>query len=477
MKPMSDLKRRLLHNLTWQSTSQAVGLLLGTATVFVLTRRLGPAGWGKFSFLFAFIYFFQALSDLGVNTILLRDIANTPSNASELVRHTLGLKVALATVSMAVAWAIVAVSGYDAEQRWSIYVFALILPIQAMTTPIVTLQARLLLGRAAMVDVINRVTGFALMMTAVHFHAGLIGVTAGLVAGEMAGLIAVVALTHRFALPIPTFDSAVWRRVLTASLPLGAVGLLVALVNRVDFIMLKWMLPPDIVDAQIGFYGAAYKVTGLLERVPLLIMTTLFPIMAQLATSDPERLRRLYSRSLLHFAAIAVPMVIVVTAFAPLIVRILCGVNFGPTVPMLRALIWSTACVLCGGGRRQRADRHRASRREPSRVGIRGAAEYRVEFLADPALSRVRGCRVDVHRVSRCARRRHHPDAPLSQSNDRPARRHAGLVAGRAVSRALMCACCRCHRHILMPRRSWAGRSGTPGNCLARLRRSRTRRF
>lgn len=338
----AGLRRRLLGNVSAQAATFAVSAVLGTTTTVVLARWLGPEGFGGFKFLFAFIYFFQTINDLGINTTLVRDLARTPERTDELVRHTLGLKLVLAIPSVFTAWAAAAWwPGLTPEVRWSVALFALILPIQAMTLPVVTLQARVLIARASFIEIVNRLIGFAGMMLAVVLGYRLLAVTGALVAGELAGLAAVLVLTRRFVVPAPGFGVTTWKEVVRASLPLGMTGLLVSLVNRVDFLLLQLLLGARGLEA-VGYYGTAYQVTGVLERLPLFVMATLYPVMSRLSVEDPVALSALYRRSLRNFALLAVPMVAGVMWLAPLAVNLLGGASYAPAVQPLRILVWST---------------------------------------------------------------------------------------------------------------------------------------
>lgn len=344
-RPTAGLGKRVIGNISAQAASFGVSALLGMTTTVVLARMLGPEGFGGFKFLFAFIYFFQTANDLGINTTLVRDLSRAPERTRELVQHTLGLKLLLSLASLGLAWTAAAWwPGLTADVRWSVAVFALILPVQAMTLPVVTLQARLLIARASIIEVANRVAGFAGMMLAVGLGSGLVGVSWGLVVGELAGLAAVLVATRTFVAPAPAFGPAVWKEVLRASVPLGLAGLLVSLVNRVDFLLLQLMLGDKGLEA-VGYYGTAYQVTSVLERLPLFVMATLYPVMSRLVVEDPAGLVRLYRRTFRNFSLLAAPMVVGVMLVAPLAVELLGGSRFTPAVAPLRILIWSTGIL------------------------------------------------------------------------------------------------------------------------------------
>jgi len=114
--------------------------------------------------------------------------------------------------------------------------------------------------------------------------------------------------------------------------------------NRFDSLMLQALGGLT----QLGYYGSAYRLPSLFERLPILAMATLFPIMSQLAVRDPMALRRLYRRTLLGLVLLVVPMVAGVIWLAPFIVRVWLGAEFAPVVPLLRVVILSTALVYLG---------------------------------------------------------------------------------------------------------------------------------
>jgi O-antigen/teichoic acid export membrane protein len=123
--------------------------------------------------------------------------------------------------------------------------------------------------------------------------------------------------------------------------PLGLTGFCVAVINRADFIMLERMT--DL--TQVGLYSAAYRVTNVLESLPLMMMGTIYPLMARCAAGEREQLRSVFRESVILLGAIAVPIGIVISVGAPLIVRVLFGARFAGADRALQILVWSTVFV------------------------------------------------------------------------------------------------------------------------------------
>ena len=335
---------RLLRNMTMQSGTQAVAIVLGLITPYVLIRHLDLESFGGFIYLFSFIYLFLALNDLGTSMTLVREIAQAPARTAEFVQNMIGLRLVLSTLSMLVGGLVIALLPLPATYRLSLRVFLLILPIQVFATPGVILQANLQMGRASLVELANRLTGFALMMLSVFSGHGLLFVTISLVCGEIVGASLICAMTYRVVRPRPRFDFAVWSRVVRLSLPLSGNSVLIALLNRFDSLMLQALGNLS----QVAYYGLAYRLPNLMERVPMLAMATLFPVMSKLAVRDPVALRRLYRRMLGGLALLVIPMLAFVMTFASLIVRVWFGPEAAPVAPLLRVVILATALVYLG---------------------------------------------------------------------------------------------------------------------------------
>lgn len=337
---MVGLTERLGRNLAMQSSSQVVTLVISVASVYVLTRELTVAAYGGFNYMLAVVYLGLTLSDLGVSTTLVRGVVQTPEREASLIQTTLGLKLCMSVVTMAGVWT-VALLMLEGDVRWAVMVFSLVLPVQAMMLPMVALQARVLIKRAVMAEVANRVIGFVLMLAALAAGFGLVGAAAALVVGEVAGLAVILRITHAYARPIPRIDLGAWRVILYASVALGLVNLLGSLVNRLDFFMLERLTGME----SVGVYGAAYRLPNLLERLPLLAMGTIYPLMSRLAVEDSAGLRTLYHWTLVRAVLVAVPIVVVVSLAAPWIIAIWNGPGYDGAVTPLRWLIWSTGCM------------------------------------------------------------------------------------------------------------------------------------
>jgi len=338
---IGGLTRRLWKNTLAQAGAQLAGLAVGLATAMVLSRHLGVDGFAQFNYVFAFLYFFVAVNDFGVNVVVVREVAQRPDRAGEILGSVLIMKLGVAAASVLAAWAVIWLIEFPPALRTALAVYALVLPVLAGQLPAVIFQVRGRLGYPALIGVASRCLGLALTMGALWVGGGVVTVVAAALVGELAGLVALWIAARRFVRLRWRSDLGIWRRVLRSSLPLGVAGLFGAIINRADFLMLERMT--DL--REVGLYAAAYKVTILLEALPLMIMATVYPLMSRYAVEDPGRLRALYRNSVLLLGLAGVPLGIAVTLIAPQIVRVVFGTQFAGAAPLLTVLVWATVLL------------------------------------------------------------------------------------------------------------------------------------
>ena len=85
-------------------------LLSGVATnilsffaLLYIARYLGPENYGLYTFVFAFIYFFTFIPDMGVHQILVREAAKEPEKAGKLIGNGVIMQISLSLVALFLA--------------------------------------------------------------------------------------------------------------------------------------------------------------------------------------------------------------------------------------------------------------------------------------------------------------------------------------------------------------------------------------
>ena len=343
-----SVRQLVAENTVAQMMATAVSLGFGLVTAAILSRYLGVDRFGKFHYLFAFYYFFLAVNDLGINTVVIREISKNKQRSGEILGSVFLFKLALSLFSLGLAWTTVLWMGFEGDFRRGLLLYGLILPLVALQLPTVLYQAHLKLARLSVLSLINKGIAFIFTLTAVWFGFGITGLVIALIFAETFYTLLLLWDAQPLIEPGWKWNSHVLGVIVRSGIPIGLTGLLVAVINRASFILLERL--SDL--HQLGLFSAATKVTSILEVLPLTIMGTLYPLMSRYATQDPARLKSLYQKSVLTLAVLGFSAAILIKLASPLITRLIFGRAYTEAAPTLAVLVWSIASVypaVCGG--------------------------------------------------------------------------------------------------------------------------------
>jgi O-antigen/teichoic acid export membrane protein len=115
-------------------------------------------------------------------------------------------------------------------------------------------------------------------------------------------------------------------------------NLLATIFYKVDVTLLEPIRGPQ----EVGWYSTGYKYIDAYNIVPSLFTFALFPVLSRQAQADPGALRRSYTLGVKLLSAIALPLAVVTSALAPVLVGVLGGAEYLPQgATALAILVWS----------------------------------------------------------------------------------------------------------------------------------------
>ena len=128
------------------------------------------------------------------------------------------------------------------------------------------------------------------------------------------------------------FDFA--RKLLGEIKTFAGISFVAALFSRPEIIILSLFSS----EAQIGFYSAALKVISVLEYIPQIYMTNVFPILSRAYHTTQEKVQDIQNQSIKYLLAISLPLAVGLFVAAEPIIHLLYGTGFEPSAMALRIL-------------------------------------------------------------------------------------------------------------------------------------------
>src|SRR5436305_2316813 len=205
--------------------------------VFVLysTRALGPALFGNYTTVLAFVGLFGVLTDLGFGTLTVRDVAQDHALAVRYVSNVLALRVLFSVVAIVLIVGLAQV--YVAPSlRHAVYVYALALvPLAIFNSLQLVFQFSERMAYGAALNVAAAAATAALSILALYTGHHVLALTVVFTAVTAVSTAAMAWLVYTRFLPRRLeVDPAWWPRLLRAAMPFVLLTLLNILYFRAD---------------------------------------------------------------------------------------------------------------------------------------------------------------------------------------------------------------------------------------------------
>ncbi len=346
-------RTRPAGNATYLAAANIAGKAFSLIFVLYANRALQPALMGSYGLVLSFVGLFGVLTDLGLSSLVVRDVATDRTRAVRYISNTLALRTALSVV---VVLLIVVAAQFAFAPAWrgSVYVFALsLIPIAMSNTLQLAFQFSERLAYSAILNVATSAAtaGLSILVLLTGHHVLGLVTAFTVVATVSSGVVAWLVYTRFLPLRFE-FDPAWWPAMVRMALPFAVMTILNIIYNSADRQILGWLshcqdaagntgCPP------VGEYSAAYR--------PLDILITTFagsmnaavlPALIRVGATSHETLVRLIRSGSTLGLVIGVPVAVLTTFFAPETMHVFGGKNYMVAAPALATLIWAFPCVL-----------------------------------------------------------------------------------------------------------------------------------
>lgn len=332
-----------------RAAGYALGVALSLVSAPVLVHHLGVEGFGRYTTVTALVALVGTGTEAGLAAIALREYATRSGERRRLVmRHLLGIRLAITAAGVAVAMLFAVVAGYDDVRVAGVLAAGtglLFMMTQSLLS--VSLQADLRFGRATALDLLRQVLSVV----------GIVGlVLAGAALGPFfavpvfAGAVTLVVtiLVVRSAMPLrPTLAPRAWAPLLRDTIPYAVATAIYAAYFRVAIIVMSLRAS----EIETGFFATSYRVIEIVITIPAIVVTAAFPILARAERDDGARFERATLRlaELALVAGVATALALVLGA--PLIIDLLTPPEGAPATEVLRlqapAMVATFVSVAC----------------------------------------------------------------------------------------------------------------------------------
>ncbi len=339
--------RKVAKNAAVLLASQTVGKILRFLLVIFIARYLGNIGFGKYAFAISFTILFSILADMGLNTLITREIARDRSRASTYLGSALITKFTLALITFAVIAIVINLMHYPNATITAVYIAAFALIFNSLSSTLTTVyQAFERMEYGAIIDVSVGALALVLTLLVIFLRYGLLVVMSVYLLQSIVSLtLNSLIVSKKFVKPIFMLNRKLGFDLLRTAVPMGLAGIFVTIYYRIDTVMLSTMKG----DAVVGWYSAAYSLIFGLMFIQSSFNTAIFPVLSRLSTDSPNSLKMVYERSFKYLFSMGLPIAVGTTLLAKRVILPIYGQEYINSAGALQILIWSLAFIFVNG--------------------------------------------------------------------------------------------------------------------------------
>ncbi|MBP6943156.1 MAG: flippase [Candidatus Buchananbacteria bacterium] len=288
-----SLAAQIARNTFYQVIGKFFSTVLGLISIMMMTRYLGATGFGQYTTATTLIQFFAVLIDFGLQMTGAQMLGRDESRKQQIFNNIFSLRIVSAVILLGSAVAIAWLMPYPLIVKQASTIVSVSFFLIALSSTLTSLfQKQLDMATTASAEVWGRVALVLGIWLAIQNNWGLLPIMTAMVIGSLVNFATLYFKAHRYLKIKWELDLKVWKEIWNVSWPLAITIALTLVYFRADTIILSLFRS----QAEVGIYGAAYKVLDILVQFPYMFLGLLLPLLSKFYISN----RELYQKTIAH---------------------------------------------------------------------------------------------------------------------------------------------------------------------------------
>src|SRR5581483_9950958 len=340
------------RNFAWLVIDRGVRLTVGIFVGSWVARYLGRQDFGLLSYALALIAIFAALTPLGLDAMVVREIIRQPSQGGRWIGTALGFRAVAALASICLSLALVTGLRPHEPRAWMLVgVLGIGLLFQSLESGELWFQAHTQMRRLVVPRLLLFLLISAVKVTAVLCGAGVVWFSL-ITACEQITSGVLTQIFVRKSLGAGNrvvFEASRGWQLLKECWPLALSALFVVIYIKLDQLILSGMMG----DAALGLYAAAIRIPEAANFLPIVLSSSLLPSLLRRRGEGATAYRRARLQFFRLNVTAALLICVPVSLGAPWIIQLLFGQAYAGAGPVLALHVWSLLFIFVGVARGQ----------------------------------------------------------------------------------------------------------------------------
>ncbi len=330
--------RNISKNLLFLSSGELVSKILQFVLFVYAARLLDQASFGKFSFALSLSFIAIIAADLGINQLLIREIARDKKDISRYFINAFVVKLSFAFVAYFFIIILLNALNYPQDTRYVVYAIWIFTIISTFTDLFYSIfRAFEKMFFDALIKTLRMVILASVGLYVLFNGYGVLAFSIVFIGVELLMLIiAYFIATSKFMKLSFEINFKFMKNLVKTAFPLGIAFIFSSIYFYIDSVMLSKMRG----DVEVAIYSVAYNLALAILFIPAVYTNAIYPVMSRYFKTSKENLVFLYNRSFKYLYIIGLPISAGVYMLADRIIVFFYGKTYIGSVIALQIIAW-----------------------------------------------------------------------------------------------------------------------------------------
>jgi len=333
-----SITRTAIKNISSLFGAQIITGFLSPILLIYIARTLGNEIFGKYSFILSLTAIFLIISEFGIKSVAIRDVARDSSLVGRYLRSLISLKLSFSLFSIIILVLFVNLLDMPPDTTLASYIFAGGLFFQSMSYAFRwVFHALQIMEFEALQRVAERFLLLVLSLLVLWQGFGLIALSfAFLITQIVIFILSLFFVTRKVRMPSVKADLSFFVYTIKTAVFFALCEVLWMIYFRIDIVMIAKIRG----ETEVSWYNAAYVIVNFITLISMLMMQAMYPVLSSLYEKERDKLKGIAESLFRYLIIIAIGIVPVVFMLSDRIIKIIYGPGYSYSIDALKVLIF-----------------------------------------------------------------------------------------------------------------------------------------
>jgi O-antigen/teichoic acid export membrane protein len=331
--------KTITQNTTYLMFASIIQKILTFGYFIFIARIIGDINLGKYVFALSFTVIFSVFIDLGLNQVLIREVAKCKEKIITYLSNIFIFKILASAICFLIIILVINLLNYPLETKILVYWASGTMILDCLNSTFYAIWRGLQnLKYEAIGIIVYQVLVVLLGSIVLLLRLPLYCLFLALILGGLANFLFVLISLRKNALIFPKiilFDKKIIFWLLKVTIPFSFVIIFSRILSYSDIILLSTLTN----DRNVGIYSAAFKLTFALQFIPGIFAASLFPAFSNYFISSKEKLIYIFEKAAIYLIFIILPISVISIILSDKIILGIYGIEFANSILVLKILM------------------------------------------------------------------------------------------------------------------------------------------